>query len=76
MSINTERAANRVVRRLRSIGIDDRVGEAESHTAILVRLIIDAVLEEIVNNGEVIIRNLPVTTPQGPGQGNGKADII
>lgn len=76
MSINADRAANRVVSRLRSIGIDDRVGADESHTAILVRLIIDAVLDEITNNGEVIIRNLPVTTPHGPGQGNGKADII
>ena len=75
MSINADRAADRVVRRLRSIGIDDKVGRDESHTAVLVRLIIDAVLEEVVNNGEVIIRNLPVTTPMGPGQGNGKADI-
>lgn len=76
MSINADRAADRVVRRLKSIGIDDKVGNADSHTAVLVRLIVDAVLEEVVNNGEVIIRNLPVVTPHGPGQGNGKADII
>ena len=80
MSINADRAADRVVRRLRSIGIDDQVGDKESHTAILVRLIIDAVLEEVVNNGEVIIRQLPVQTVGGPshqfGFGNGKADII
>lgn len=76
MPVNSKRAADRVVRRLRSIGIGDKVGNEESHTATLVRLIVDAVLDEIVNNGEVIIRNLPVTTPAGPGQGNGKADII
>ena len=76
MSINAERAADKVVRKLRSIGIDEHVGRGESHTAILVRIIVEAVLDEVVNNGEVIIKNLPVQTPQGPGTGNGKADII
>ena len=80
MSINANDAANRVVKKLKSIGIDDQVGDKESHTAILVRLIIDAVLEEVVNNGEVYIRQLPVQTYGGPtsqaGFGNGKAGII
>lgn len=76
MPINSKRAADRVVRQLKSIGIDDMVGASESNTAQLVRLIIDAVLDEVVNNGVVIIKNLPVQTPVGPGVGNGKGDII
>ena len=76
MPINSRRAADKVVRKLKSIGIDDKVGSGESHTAKLIRLIVEAVLEEVVNNGEVVIINLPVQTPTGPGVGNGKGDII
>lgn len=76
MSINSDRVANKVIKKLKSIGIDDKVGIEESHTAKMIRLIIDAILEEIVNNGEVVIHNLPVSTPIGPGLGNGKGDII
>ncbi len=80
MPINSKRAADKVVSKLRSLGIDERVGRQESHTALLVREIVKAVLEEVVNNGEVIIINLPVQTAGSPtnhtGVGNGKGDII
>lgn len=76
MPINPKRPANRVISKLRSIDIDDKVGNDESQTAKLVRFIVEAVLEEITNNGEVIITNLPVSTPMGPGVGNGRGDIV
>lgn len=75
MAINSERVSKRVVSSLRSIGIDDKVGTEDSHTVKLINIIVDAILDEIVNNGEVIIKNLPVQTPMGPGSANGKADI-
>ena len=76
MPINSRRAADRVVNRLESIGIDEKVSGEESHTAKLVRMIVESVLQEIVSSGEVIIINLPVQTPMGPGVGTGKATII
>lgn len=76
MPISSKRVSDRIIRRLNSIGIDEKVGNSESHTAKLVRLIVDSILDEILNNGEVIIINLPVQTPMGPGLGNGKGDII
>ena len=76
MPINSRRPTQRIISRLRSIGIDDKVGGGDSHTAKLVELIVESILEEIVNNGEVIIVNLPVQTPTGPGVGNGKGDIV
>lgn len=76
MPINSKRVGDAVVRRLDHIGIDSKVGTSESHTAVLIRIIIDEVLKEVVNNGEVIIKNVPVQTAAGPGVANGKADII
>ena len=76
MPINSNRPIKRVKSKLRSIGIDDKVGGEDSHTAKLIELIIEAVLEEIINNGDVIITNLPVQTPMGPGVGNGRGDIV
>ena len=76
MPIESKRTGDKIVHRLRRIGINDTTGAGESHTALLVRMIVEEVLNEIVNNGEVIIRNLPVQTPMGPGTANGKADII
>ena len=80
MPINAKRAADRIVSKLESMGIDEHVGGRESHTAELVREIVAAIMDEIVNNGEVIIVNLPVQTSGSPGFhtgfGNGKGDII
>ena len=76
MPINSRRAADRVVNRLEAIGIDEKVSGEESHTAKLVRMIVESVLQEIISSGEVIIINLPVQTPMGPGVGNGKGTII
>lgn len=76
MSINHKRAADRVVRQLNSLGIDERVGDRESHTARLVRAIVEAVLEEVVNHGEVVITNAQAATHVGPAKVTGKGDII
>lgn len=76
MPINSKRVGDKVVHKLDRIGIDSKVGTSESHTSLLVRMIVDEILNEIVNNGEVIIKNVPVQTTMGPGTANGKADII
>jgi hypothetical protein len=78
MPINSKRVGDNVVHKLKRIGIDDKVGNAESHTALMIRMIVDEILSEIINNGEIIIAQLPVVLPPPfpPGVGNGKAKII
>ena len=76
MSINSKRVGDSVVRKLRGIGIDDKVGNTESHTAILVRIIIDEVMKEIINNGVVMITDATAQTAMGPAKVIGKAKII
>jgi len=56
--------------------IQKSVGGDESQTVKLVRLIVESVINEVSNNGEVIIINLPVQTAMSIGTANGKADII
>ena len=76
MAIDSTRAADRVVRSLQSIGIDEKVGQTESHTAKLVRMIVEAVLFEITAHGQVIITDATAATHVGPAKVVGKGNII
>lgn len=76
MPINSKRTEDRIVSRLESLGIDERVGQGESHTAKLVREIVKAVLFEITVNGEVIITNAQAATHLGPAPVTGKGKIL
>ena len=76
MSIDAKRAADRIVGKLQSIGIDEKVGQGDSHTAKLVRMIVEAVLFELTSHGEVIITDAVAMTTQGPAKVIGKGNII
>jgi len=76
MPINPKRVSDSVIRSFNELGIDDRVGNSESHTARLVRKIVNEIMAEIINNGDVVIVSVPVVTTTGTGFANGKAKII
>lgn len=75
MSLNANRVSERIISKFSDIGIEKRVGKDDSHTAKLIKEIIGEIFEELTSNGVVIIQNLPVSTPTGPGIGNGKGFI-
>jgi len=81
--INPKNITNNVVRRLESIGINPEVNGKPSHTANLVELIVNAIIEEIQLNAEVKtvvstsgISSYPGTIEQHTGTGIGNKGSI
>jgi hypothetical protein len=76
VAIDIDRATKNVLDSLQSIGIDREVSGKDSHTAVLVRMIITAVLQE-VKLAEVQLKSVPIQTTLGPGSiTDGKANIV
>ena len=71
MSLNSKDIADTVISQLDRIGIDSKVGYDESHTAKLVRLIVNAIVNAIINDAQVI-----VTEVQTQGTGNMGGPVI
>jgi len=80
MALNANKLTKRIVSQLDSIGIESKVGDGPSHTAELVRLIVEGVITEIITNGNVLIVNVPVQTIGTPtnhsGFANGLGSIV
>jgi hypothetical protein len=76
MTISANRVAKRVISQLDDIGINSKVGTVDSHTAELVKLIVNEVLNEIRSNGYVLITDANAITSLGPAPVIGKGTIL
>lgn len=76
MPLDPKRVGDAVIKGFKDMGIDDKVGNSESNTALLVRKIVNEIIAELINNGDVVIVSLPVVTTTGNGFANGKAKIV
>jgi len=79
LPINTKRPINEILRRInREIpDIDLQVGNSDSQTVLMIKIIVEETMKEIINNGNVIIPPLAVTTALSAGSTvPGKGDII
>lgn len=75
MPMSPTRVENLVVAQLVGMGIDATGAGGDSETAKLVRAIVRAVFLEMTINGIIMI-NVPVVHPLGPGMAIGTAKII
>lgn len=79
MALDYKRAADMVIKKLDSIGIESDVDGKPSHTAVLVEEIMKAIITEIKTCGMVVV-SVDVTTQGSPGfhtgKGVGKGQMI
>ena len=64
--IDKNRIANKIISKFKEIGIDIEVSGQESHTAKLVREIVNAIINEITENAEVRINTVQTTGISSP----------
>lgn len=55
MAIDKDKITRRIFRQLPNIGIANKVGNEDSQTVKMIELIVHEIVNEIINNGEVIV---------------------